>query len=285
MLAAVECRAEGQQLVEGQAQGVDVGALVDHPAAGQGLLGAHVAEGAHQVAAPRQAGIAAEPGQAEVRDPELALRIDHEIGGLDVAVDHAQRMRVVERLGRLDAQPGDRTKVRPGETSRPCVIADRIDPLGSVQMAYRAANQRDGRGKASRPGGVADEPGIHAVGPRAGELLGVPTHLAHELRQAPPVDELHGVEMDPPVAAGREHRHDVGMVELGRGLGLDQEPLPLPGIDRGGEGEYLERDPAAEGDLLGLVHHAHAAAADFPVDTIFAQPGGHEHARPARPAG
>ena len=157
---------------------------------------------------------------------------------------------VVERLGRLDAQPGDRTKVRPGETPRPCVIADRICPLSSVQVAFRAANQRDGRGKASRPGGVADEPGIHAVGPRAGELLGVPTHLAHELRQAPPVDILHGVEMDPPVAAGREDRHDVGMVELGRGLGLDQEPLPLPGIDRRGEGQDLEGDPAAEGDLL-----------------------------------
>ena len=55
VVAAVEGRPEGQQLVEGQAQGVDVGALVDHPAAGQGLLGAHVAERADQVAGPRQA--------------------------------------------------------------------------------------------------------------------------------------------------------------------------------------------------------------------------------------
>ena len=51
------------------------------------------------------------------------------------------------------------------------------------------------------------------------------------------IDILHRVEMDPLIAAGREDRHDVRMVQLSRSLGLDQEPLPLARVDCRSEGK------------------------------------------------
>ena len=35
------------------------------------------------------------------------MRIDQEVGRLDVAMEDAQAMGVVQRIGRLGAQPGD----------------------------------------------------------------------------------------------------------------------------------------------------------------------------------
>ena len=41
------------------------------------------------------------------------LRVEQEVGGLDVAVDDPLVVRVCDRLGRLDAQASDRADVRP----------------------------------------------------------------------------------------------------------------------------------------------------------------------------
>ena len=70
MVAAVECRLQGQELVERHSQGVDVRPLVDDPAAGLGLLGAHVAQRADHVAGVGEAQIVGGAGQAEIGDPE-----------------------------------------------------------------------------------------------------------------------------------------------------------------------------------------------------------------------
>ena len=69
------------------------------------LLGAHVAERAQQVAGQGQAAVVldrARPKSAIQRLP----RVDHQVRGLDVAVDDAVGARV-ERLGRLKAEERD----------------------------------------------------------------------------------------------------------------------------------------------------------------------------------
>ncbi len=84
-----------------------------------------------------------------------------------------------------------------------------------------------------------------------------------DLGQRLPLDILHGVVVGVALTADAEDRYDVGMVQAGRGLRFILEPLQLPGIQRGGKRQYLQRHPAAEGNLLRFVHHAHATAADL----------------------
>ena len=91
--------------------------------------------------------------------------------------------------------------------------------------------------------------------------------------QAAAVDELHGVVVDPLVAADAEDRHDVGVVQLRGRLGLDLEPLALLGVDRRREREDLQGDPAAQRDLLGLVDDAHAPPPDLAEDAVVAELG------------
>jgi hypothetical protein len=45
--------------------------------------------------------------QAEVGDPELALAVDHQIRRLDVTVDDADAVRVLQRFSSLDAEFSD----------------------------------------------------------------------------------------------------------------------------------------------------------------------------------
>ncbi len=89
------------ELVEGCAQGINVSALVDHAAVGQCLLGAHVSQGAQDVAGDRQGRVGLETGEPEVGHPEVARVVDHEVRRLDVTVQHAVFVRVVERERRL----------------------------------------------------------------------------------------------------------------------------------------------------------------------------------------
>ena len=70
-----------------------------------------------------------------------------------------------------------------------------------------------------------------------------------------------------------------GVVQAGGGLGLELEPLQLLGVQRRGEGQDLQRHPAAERDLLGLVDDAHAAPADLAEDA------GSRRARPSSAMG
>ena len=74
MVTAVKGGLERQELVERYAQRINIRPLVDDPTAGQGLLGAHVAEGPDPVAGARQTQIAGNPRQPEIRDPERTVR-------------------------------------------------------------------------------------------------------------------------------------------------------------------------------------------------------------------
>ena len=97
-----------------------------------------------------------------------------------------------------------------------------------------------------------------------------PPQLGDDQVQALALDELHGIEADIAVLADLEDRHDVGVVQPGRGAGLAAEPLldqPVAGhLPR----QDLQRHPAAQRDLLGLVDHAHAAPADLAEDPVVA---------------
>jgi len=95
------------------------------------------------------------------------------------------------------------------------------------------------------------------------------------------VNELHGVKVYAPVHADEMDGHNVRVVQLRRRLRFVLEALQLPGIQRSGEGEHLQGHAPAEGDLLGLIDDAHAAAARFPKNAEVAQTArdGLEHFR------
>src|SRR5690606_11348164 len=95
---AHERRADGQQLVEQAAGGVEVGAGVDLFAFG--LFGGEVLGGADhgRRLGHRHAGVAHGAGDAEVHDLDLAVAGQHDVGRLDVAVHDARAVRVLQGL-------------------------------------------------------------------------------------------------------------------------------------------------------------------------------------------
>ena len=248
---------------------VDVGAMVHQDAPAGGLLRAHVAQGADHVAGLRQAGVGGHCARPKSVTQRLPLAVEQQVGRLDVAMD--------------DARPRGRTPGRrpPAAPSRAAVRKTLPAAAGAPARAESAIDRL-------------------AVGPRGeigrdrspGERGGWPrrAQLADHRGEGPAVDELHGVEVDAALAADRVDGHDVGVVQLGGGLGLVLEALQVLGVQRRGERQHLQRDAPAQGQLHGLVDDAHAAAADLADDLEIAQRcrsglrrcGGR---RPQRPAG
>jgi len=89
------------------------------------------------------------------------------------------------------------------------------------------------------------------------------TQLGDDLGQAAALDELHGVERHTPLGPDRVDGHDIGVVQAGRRLGLELEPLQLSRIHGPGERQDLQCYAAAQGDLLSLEDHPHPAPADL----------------------
>ena len=101
-----------------------------------------------------------------------------------------------------------------------------------------------------------------ALGPERGQEGSRPRRLGlllvqDDLGEGPAVDELHRIVVHAPLAPDREDRHDVGVVELGGGVGLGLESPELGRVERRGERQHLERDAAPQRDLLGLVNDPH----------------------------
>ena len=95
--------------------------------------------------------------------------------------------------------------------------------------------------------------------------------VAENLGEATAFDELHRVIMHSSIAADREDRHDVRMVQ-GRGdLGLDLEPGKLLAVQTGGRSQNFQGDPSAQRSLLGLVDDPHPTPADLTEHAEFAQ--------------
>jgi len=104
---AAEGELPGEALVEHDAQRVDVGAGVDRTAVG--LLGREVVGAADEHVGARDAGLpvrvdgAGDPEVGELHGPVAG---QEDVLGLDVAVDHALRLRVRERAAHLGADAG-----------------------------------------------------------------------------------------------------------------------------------------------------------------------------------
>ena len=96
--------------------------MIDAAPAG-GLLGAHVGRRAQDRAAGRHLDVRLHPlGQAEVGDVGMAFGVDQDVRRLQVAVQNAPHVGVVDGLGRLDQQG------RRG----PGLVLERVELLGEV---------------------------------------------------------------------------------------------------------------------------------------------------------
>ena len=160
-----EGRPADQELVQDGPEAVDVGRRPDLLAMPPGLLGGHVAGRPQDRPRLRQAAVLPDaPGQAEVGHVRLPLGIEQDIGRLQVAVQVAVPVRVVDRACHGRQEP---------------------------------------RGREGIPDQAGDVP-----------------------REAPAIDPLHG-EVEAAPAVDLVDRHDVRVVEVGRRLGLEEEPLLL----------------------------------------------------------
>lgn len=102
----------GHGFVEQDAEGVDVGAGVDAGGVtvGEGfqVFGGHVGEGAAKGLGCRFVGTSpGRAGEVEVEEHGAAVGGDQDVGGLDVAVDDAVLVGMVEGFGQACADPGD----------------------------------------------------------------------------------------------------------------------------------------------------------------------------------
>ena len=140
-----ERRLSRQTLVHDGAERVDVGPSVEGVRAD--LFGGKVRHGPDESARLGQAVLGGRLSEAEVHDPDprrpAFLARDHDVLGLDVAVDHVARVAVLERIGDLDGDvenfteaersaPEDAAQVRPlddrhHEKERAVVAADVVD--------------------------------------------------------------------------------------------------------------------------------------------------------------
>ena len=156
-------------------------------------------------------------------------------------------------------------------------LASGIEPTGQEALQDGTAGDpfAERLGLDAPAGVLFAEPGRLALEGRDDPGLGFvpvaePQQLGDDGVEPQSLDELHGVKPDIPVLTHLVHRDDVGMVQSPHGAGLAAEPLleqPVPGHV---PWQDLERHPAAQRDLLGLVHHAHPAPADLAEDPVVA---------------
>ena len=215
----------GDRLDEDEAERVHVGLAVDGLALG--LLRRGVAGGAEHGAlrlGPRRLGQGA--GQAEVGDAQPAVVAEQEVGGLDVAVDEAAAVGVVEGPGGLEADEQGLRRREP----------DALVEHGAQAAAAEVLGDDVGRAVVVAP--VVDGDDVRVVQGRGRLRLGPEAAEEGVVVGEGGVQDLH---RDPAAEA-----HVVGQEDLGRRAGADGGDEPIP--------------PAQDAtDLVRHAGHDHAA--------------------------
>ena len=187
--------------------------------------------------------------------------VHDQVGGLHVAVDDVELVGVFQGVGRLGRQ-GRGGTVKEGRAAG----GDRRQ-LGRRRL--------DGGRDGGRLGRQTFRPRRRKDGVGAGRVVFRPRltrlQLADQVGEVAALDQLHGVVMGAALAADGEDRHDVGVVQLRRRLGLVLETLQLAGVQCRRERQHLEGDATAQRQLHRLVDDAHAAAADLADDVKIAE--------------
>jgi hypothetical protein len=212
----------------------------------------------------------------EIGDPHGALAIEQQIGRLDVAVQDAELVRVRQGLRGLYADAGHAAVVFGRRSAgEGALVAGRPSVRSSAGLVSLFVGGEIRRGKLA---------GDQAVGHTAGELAprrvrgghGRPApaevpYFAENLVQSLAIDVLHRIVIESILLADAKDLDDVGVMELGRRLGLAQEAFLERRLQQAGEREHFEGHTPAERLLHGLVHHAHAAAANLAQNAVLAQ--------------
>ena len=248
---------------------------------------------ADDVAGARQLVAVLGLGQAEVGDPDVALGVEQEVRGLDVAVQNALLMSIFEGLGHLDAEPRHAAKI-PGLGMARTVRIDRrrsrmsdvvAEPVGDVGLVLRV--HVEGSTSSAAVSSVGSWPVARAQARALADLDRPPARHRRRARfaqqpldfrqdgvQSVSRDELHGVIMEAVVLADAKDRHDVRVVQPRRRAGLAPEPLQPGRVAEMVEGERLERHVPAQRLLDRLVDDPHAAGPDRSEQHVFTQPLG-----------
>ena len=153
--------AGGQQLVEDRTQSIDVGRRPQPFSQAAGLLGGHVAGRSHDRAAQRDRAILAGPlGQAKVSDIRASLAIEQDVGWLQVAMEEAAFVGVLDRAGDGRHQASGRLGVVPGPRSflrldlmRQALSFDQFhaEDRGSLEIRRPRRSARCAGGRGWRP--------------------------------------------------------------------------------------------------------------------------------------
>src|SRR5690242_8043173 len=77
------------------------------------LFGTHVTQSADEIAGLRQPRLGVKLGQPEVSDPHVATGFDEYVGRLDITMNDAQTMRVINRPRHLRRQSRRRSEELP----------------------------------------------------------------------------------------------------------------------------------------------------------------------------
>ena len=217
-------RPAADRLQEDQTQRVQIRSVVD-PAGlvldqGLDVLRSHVSERAPDSIGSRgqvRGGV----GQVEVQEHGQAVLGDEDVGRLDVAVQHAALVRVLQGLGQPRPPPGDRPRVGPpGQgvpTGRSWPVAPGLEPVERVDERGPGTRGRRGR-------------------------------LGQDPSQGQPAEVRHAEEMEPSRRVGTVgvDGDNVGMLQPCQGLRLARAE---PGD--------LEHDrPIGQPELLGAEHPA-----------------------------